>query len=352
MAGEPYDTDRVLTLPNVLSFIRLLGVPLFLWLLLERESDIWAVVVLVVGGATDWLDGQIARRWHLRSRLGQVLDPVADRLYILATLIGFAIREIVPWWLVVLLAARDLLMVTTIGPGLRRRGFASLPVHFLGKAATFALLYAFPLVLLGERVFGAPADHVTMNNVEAARAATQHLIDLGRRRIAVIGAHEGEDIGSAALRIRGYRQALDSSGLPFDPALLGEAGPWRRSTGAEAMRRLLDAGVEVDAVFALNDALALGALHVLHARRVAVPQQIAVIGFDDIDDAAYSSPTLSTVSPGREEIARTAVELLVARIAGGSGGSGALPYQQVVADYSIVVRESTAGEASAPTGAA
>lgn len=149
MAGEPYDTERVLTLPNVLSFIRLLGVPLFLWLLLERESDIWAVVVLVVGGATDWLDGQIARRWHLRSRLGQVLDPVADRLYILATLIGFAIREIVPWWLVVLLAARDLLMVTTIGPGLRRRGFASLPVHFLGKAATFALLYAFPLVLLG-----------------------------------------------------------------------------------------------------------------------------------------------------------------------------------------------------------
>jgi cardiolipin synthase len=150
VAGEPYDTERVLTVPNILSFIRLLGVPLFLWLLLERQSDVWAVVVLAVGGATDWLDGQIARRWHLRSRLGQVLDPLADRLYILATLIGFAMRAIVPWWLVLVLAARDVLMFTTIWPSLRRRGFTSLPVHFLGKAATFALLYAFPLVLLGE----------------------------------------------------------------------------------------------------------------------------------------------------------------------------------------------------------
>jgi cardiolipin synthase len=149
VAGEPYDTDRVLTVPNILSFIRLLGVPLFLWLLLVREADGWAVLVLAIGGATDWLDGRIARHWHVRSRLGQVLDPMADRLYILATLIGLALREIVPWWLVGLLAARDILMATTIWPALRRRGFASLPVHFLGKAATFALLYAFPLVLLG-----------------------------------------------------------------------------------------------------------------------------------------------------------------------------------------------------------
>lgn len=149
MAGEPYDTERVLTVPNILSFIRLLGVPLFLWLLLERQSDVWAVVVLAVGGATDWLDGKLARSWHQRSRLGQVLDPMADRAYILATLIGLAIRGIVPWWLVVVLAARDIMMATTIWPALRRRGFASLPVHFLGKAATFALLYAFPLVLLG-----------------------------------------------------------------------------------------------------------------------------------------------------------------------------------------------------------
>jgi cardiolipin synthase len=149
MAGEPYDTERVLTVPNILSAIRLLGVPLFLWLLLDRQYDVWAVVVLVIGGATDWLDGKLARSWHQRSRLGQVLDPLADRLYIVATLVGFAMRGIVPWWLVILLAARDVLMFTAIWPSLRRRGFTSLPVHFLGKAATFALLYAFPLVLLG-----------------------------------------------------------------------------------------------------------------------------------------------------------------------------------------------------------
>lgn len=149
VSGEPYDTTRVFTVPNLLSLIRLLGVPLFLWLLLIREADAWAVVVLAVGGATDWLDGYLARKWKQRSRLGQVLDPAADRLYILATLIGLAARDIVPWWLVALLAARDVLMAVVIGPPLHRRGYTSLPVHFLGKAATFALLYGFPLVLLG-----------------------------------------------------------------------------------------------------------------------------------------------------------------------------------------------------------
>ncbi|MDQ7994154.1 MAG: CDP-alcohol phosphatidyltransferase family protein [Propionicimonas sp.] len=149
MAGEPYDTTRVWTLPNILSFLRLLGVPLFLWLLLVRENDVWAVVVLAVGGATDWLDGYLARKWNQRSRLGQVLDPLADRLYTLATLVGFALRDIVPWWLVVILVSRDVVMALAIWPQLRRRGFFSLPVHFLGKAATFMLLYSFPLVLLG-----------------------------------------------------------------------------------------------------------------------------------------------------------------------------------------------------------
>ncbi len=149
MSGEPYDTTRVLTLPNVLSFIRLLGVPLFLWLLLVAQADIWAVLVLAVGGFTDWLDGYLARSWNQRSRLGQVLDPAADRLYILATLIGLAVRGIIPWWMVALLVARDVMMFVAVFPVLRSRGFVSLPVHFLGKAATFCLLYAFPLVLLG-----------------------------------------------------------------------------------------------------------------------------------------------------------------------------------------------------------
>lgn len=196
----------------------------------------------------------------------------------------------------------------------------------------------FPLVVLGERVFGAPADHVTMNNVAASRAATAHLVALGRRRIAVVGAHEGEQVGSAALRTAGYRQALEEAGIPFDPALVGEAGLWHRSTGAETMGRMLDSGVEVDAVFALNDAMALGALHALHARRIDVPGEVALIGFDDIDDVRYSVPTLSSVDPGREQIARTAVELLVERIT--ARGEPA-PFRQVVPDSRIVGREST-----------
>jgi DNA-binding LacI/PurR family transcriptional regulator len=202
---------------------------------------------------------------------------------------------------------------------------------------TAALDVDYPMVLLGERIFGGPVDHVTMANVEGARAATAHLVARGCRRVAVLGAHPGERMGSAALRLEGYRAALADAGLPFDPALVGEAGLWHRSTGAEAMGRLLDSGVEVDGVFAMNDALALGALHVLHARRVAVPGQVAVVGFDDVDDARYSEPPLSSVSPGREQIAQTAVGMLLERIAGST-----VPPRQVVADFAVVARESTA----------
>jgi cardiolipin synthase len=143
-----YDTDRVWTLPNVLSFLRLAGVPLVLWLILGPQADGLAVLVLALGGLTDWLDGYLARAWHQTSRIGQMLDPIADRLYILAVLVGLALREIVPWWLVVIVVARDVLIALLV-PILKTRGYSSLPVHFLGKAATGSLLYAFPLVLLG-----------------------------------------------------------------------------------------------------------------------------------------------------------------------------------------------------------
>lgn len=196
----------------------------------------------------------------------------------------------------------------------------------------------FPMVLLGERIFGAKADHVTMANVDAARAATEHLVACGRRRIAVVGAHLDESSGSAALRLDGYRAALDVAGLPYDPTLVGEAGLWHRATGAEAMNRLLDAGVDIDGVFAMNDALALGVLHALHDRGIAVPEQVAVIGFDDIEEAQYSSPTLSSISPGREQIAQTAVALLRERI---DRGDGAGAPRTVVADFTVVPREST-----------
>lgn len=149
MPGLPYDTDRVFTLPNVLTFARLLGVPLFLWLILGPHWDGWAFIVLAVGGATDFLDGHLARRWHQISRIGQMLDPVADRTYIAATLLGLALRDIIPWWLVGVLVARDVCMALLI-PLLKTRGYTSLPVHFLGKMATFFLLYAFPAILLGD----------------------------------------------------------------------------------------------------------------------------------------------------------------------------------------------------------
>jgi cardiolipin synthase len=140
--------DRVVTLPNALSLLRLLGVPLFLWLVLT-ERDALAVAVLMVSGFTDWLDGKIARRWNQTSRIGALLDPAADRLYIFATLVGLTVRDVVPLWLTVALVGRDLLLATTL-PVLRRHGYGPLPVHFLGKAATFNLLAGFPLLLLGE----------------------------------------------------------------------------------------------------------------------------------------------------------------------------------------------------------
>jgi cardiolipin synthase (CMP-forming) len=141
-------SDRVVTLPNALSALRLVGVPFFLWLVLT-EHDAAAVIVLMVSGFTDWLDGKIARSWNQMSRVGQLLDPAADRLYILATLIGLTVRDVVPLWLTVLLIARDVLLAPTI-PLLKRYGYGPLPVHFLGKAATFNLLAGFPLLLLGD----------------------------------------------------------------------------------------------------------------------------------------------------------------------------------------------------------
>ncbi|HET6825414.1 MAG TPA: CDP-alcohol phosphatidyltransferase family protein [Amnibacterium sp.] len=144
---EPTADQGIWTIPNALSLLRLLGVPLFLWLALGPHADGWAVIVLMVAGVTDYLDGKIARRFNQFSRIGAVLDPAADRLYILAAIIALTVRHIVPWWLAALLVARDLVLAPTI-PVLRRHGYGPLPVHFIGKAATLNLLYALPLLLL------------------------------------------------------------------------------------------------------------------------------------------------------------------------------------------------------------
>jgi cardiolipin synthase len=145
--------DRVLTIPNALSAARLAGVPVFLWLVLgprTATADYWAVVLLIVAGATDWLDGKIARALNQGSRLGQVLDPAADRLYIAATIVALAVRTIIPWWLVAVLALRELVVGGALAVLKRRVGFSTLQVSLVGKAATLCLLYAFPLLFLGD----------------------------------------------------------------------------------------------------------------------------------------------------------------------------------------------------------
>lgn len=196
----------------------------------------------------------------------------------------------------------------------------------------------YPLVVLGERIFNGPTDHVTMRNVEAASAATRHLLAGGRRRIAVIGAHEDEVIGSAGLRLRGYREALAEAGIEVDPALIGYTTLWHRANGATVMRELLATGVQFDAVFALNDTLALGAMRVLQESGRRIPLDVAVVGFDDLDEASYCLPALSTIDPGRDEIADTAVRILLERI---SGTAAEVPPREIVSEFRLVQREST-----------
>ena len=147
---RPDTSDRVWTIPNALSTLRLLGVPLFLWLLLGPHADIAALVILAVSGFTDWADGVLARRLGQFSRLGELLDPAADRLYILATLVGLVARHGIPLWLALVLVGRDLALATTL-PVLSRHGYGPLQVSWIGKSATFCLLYAFPMLLAAAR---------------------------------------------------------------------------------------------------------------------------------------------------------------------------------------------------------
>jgi len=145
--AEPSLLRQAFNVPNMLSLLRLAGVPVFLWLLLGPKEDGWALAVLVFSALTDWLDGKLARWLNQMSRLGSLLDPAADRLYILATLIAFLLREIIPWWVVVPLLVREAVLGVCVLT-LRRRGFAPPEVTYIGKGATFVLMYAFPFLLL------------------------------------------------------------------------------------------------------------------------------------------------------------------------------------------------------------
>jgi cardiolipin synthase (CMP-forming) len=158
MEADP--SDRVLTVPNLLSAIRLALIPVFIYLLMFAHANGWAVAILMFSGASDWADGKIARSLNQSSRLGVLLDPAADRLYMVTVPVVMALSGMMPWWFVVTLLLRDVLLTATL-PLLRSRGLSALPVIYIGKAATFALMSGFPLVLLGtgdalwSRVIGA-----------------------------------------------------------------------------------------------------------------------------------------------------------------------------------------------------
>ncbi|GAB09433.1 putative phosphatidylglycerophosphate synthase [Gordonia araii NBRC 100433] len=149
MTGEHSERDRVVTVPNALSVLRLILIPVFLYVLLVEKADGWAFAILMVSGFSDWLDGKLARLLDQSSSIGALLDPLADRIYIIAIPLAFGVREIIPWWLIGIIVARDVLLALQV-PLLRSRGVVALPVLYIGKAATFALMSAFPWILLGQ----------------------------------------------------------------------------------------------------------------------------------------------------------------------------------------------------------
>ncbi len=201
-----------------------------------------------------------------------------------------------------------------------------------------------PMVLLGERVHHGPADHVVIDNVAAAREATNHLVGLGRRRIAAIGAQRVPAGETARLRLRGYRDALAGAGLPYHDELVATTLRYHRLDGAAAMTWLLNTSPRPDAVFCFNDLMALGALRTLADHGLRVPEDVAVMGFDDIEDGRYSVPTLSTITPDKQQIARVAIDLLNRQLVrGGAGQAEASGPQEVFAAYELTPRESTLG---------
>jgi len=196
-----------------------------------------------------------------------------------------------------------------------------------------------PMVLLGERVYDGPFDHVAIDNVTAAREAVGHLVGLGRRRIGAIGEQNRPSAATARLRSRGYTQGLVAAGHQVDPAAIMSTDSYHRADGARAMAELLDRRPRVDAVFCYNDLLALGAIRVLHERGLRVPEDVAVVGFDDIEDSRYSTPSLTTVRPDKQRIAQLAVDLLAARL----DGSDTDGPRELAAPFELTVRESTTG---------
>lgn len=214
-----------------------------------------------------------------------------------------------------------------------------LSVVGLGKEDASRLQVDFPAVILGERIFNGPLDHLAMANVEGAKAATEHLLAAGRRRIAMIAAMEPEpDSGVGSLRFHGYRDALEAAGITVDPRLVVAPRKVSMPAGRDALRELLDRGYDIDAVFCLTDTLAIGAMRGLADAGLRVPDDVMVMGFDDILEARFTIPSLSTVDPGHDFMASTAVQMLIERI---EQKRAVGPPREILAPTRVVAREST-----------
>ncbi|MDG4809635.1 LacI family DNA-binding transcriptional regulator [Micromonospora sp. WMMD1120] len=207
----------------------------------------------------------------------------------------------------------------------------------VGRAEVLARTPDTPLVLIGEGVHDVPYDHIAIDNVAASQAAIQHLVAIGRRRIAFVGATGGGDRQSAHLRVRGYREALAAAGLPYRPGLVAHTDAFGRHDGHRATRALLALAEPPDAVFCYNDLVAIGALRALAEAGRRVPEEVAVVGIDDIQEGRFSTPTLTTIAPDKREIARLAVRRLAARI---EGAEVTAPLS-VQTPFRLVRREST-----------
>jgi DNA-binding LacI/PurR family transcriptional regulator len=199
-----------------------------------------------------------------------------------------------------------------------------------------------PMVLLGERAVAAPVHHVSVDNIGASRDATEHLIGLGARRIATIG-HEPRLRGTGTLRLQGYLEALQGAGITPDPALIAETDGYHREEGARAMRDLLAHAEPPDAIFAFNDLLALGALREAVDQGLRVPEDLRIIGFDDIEECRFSCPRLSSVRPDLDLLAETALDRITSSLADGLPDPDALESQ---VSHQVVARESTVGRES------
>ena len=225
--------------------------------------------------------------------------------------------------------------------GLRRHAIDGLILSPVGLDPELVGRDGLPTVLLGERIRNGRADHVGVDSAAAAADAVRHLLRLGRRRIAAIGAPDHLSAVARARRLAGYRAALAGAGLTPDPRLIVPVSGMHLADGAAAMGELLDRVREPpDAVFCCTDPLAFGAIRACVDRGLDVPGDLAVIGFDGIEEGRYSTPSLSTIAPDTERIAQLAVDLLAARVA---GAAVAAPAREICVDHRLVARESTLG---------